>query len=92
MSDWSVANRGVCRFASLVITEQPLPQVVFKSKTMEDAYSVLLITGAYTDVQALSKVKASLVSEEQNWKSPPLENDTAPMDQSTVRAFSCVVF
>jgi hypothetical protein len=64
-----------------VITEQPLPQVVFKGKMVEDAYSVLLITAAYQDIQALSKVKATLVSEEHNWKSvSPIENDTSAMD------------
>lgn len=52
------------RFAGLLILEQPLPQVVFKGKVVEDAYVVQLVTGSHHDIQSTSKVKATLISEE----------------------------
>lgn len=67
--------------ATLLITEQPLPQVVFKGKVVEDPYVVSLITAAHQDLQSFGKVKANMVSEDHNWKSvAAVENDLAAMD------------
>lgn len=67
--------------ATLLITEQPLPQVVFKGKVVEDPYVVHLITAAHQDVQSFGKVKANMVSEDHNWKAvAAVENDLAAMD------------
>jgi hypothetical protein len=57
-----------CSFALLAIVDQPIPQVLFKGKTIEDQYAAQLVVGAGQEVQTYSKVRASLVSEERNWK------------------------
>lgn len=64
-----------------MITEQPLPQVVFKSKPLEDPYTVVLFTGACADVQVSSKARALLVTEEATVKQQQgavLESDQVP--------------
>lgn len=65
----------------LVIEDQPIPQVTFKNKSLEDNYVVKLITASNVEIQNISKVKAQLVSEERTWKTEkPLENDESTMD------------
>eukprot|EP01102_Stenamoeba_stenopodia_P004909 TRINITY_DN1540_c0_g1_i2.p1 TRINITY_DN1540_c0_g1~~TRINITY_DN1540_c0_g1_i2.p1 ORF type:complete len:380 (+),score=83.56 TRINITY_DN1540_c0_g1_i2:343-1482(+) len=67
--------------AALVIIEQPIPQVIFKSKSMDDAFTVQLFTAPCAEIQSTTKVKAKLVSEEPNWKvDNPIENDEVSLD------------
>ncbi len=65
----------------MVLTDQPTPQVLFKGKTLEDTYVLVLLTGSNVNIQNISKVKAILVAEEKNWKSKkPIENEVQSMD------------
>jgi len=52
----------------LAIVDQPIPQVIFKGKNIEDQYAVSLVLGSGQEIQLASKIKAALVSEERNWK------------------------
>lgn len=52
-----------CSVAAVVITEQSPPQVIFKSKFMEDAYGIQLLLAPGVEIQAVSKVKAKIVSD-----------------------------
>ena len=65
----------------MVIEDQPIPQVTFKGKSLEDNYTVRLLSGAAVQYQNISKIKAQLVSDERTWKtSNPLENSESSMD------------
>eukprot|EP01087_Luapelamoeba_hula_P005728 TRINITY_DN1578_c0_g1_i1.p1 TRINITY_DN1578_c0_g1~~TRINITY_DN1578_c0_g1_i1.p1 ORF type:complete len:586 (+),score=130.15 TRINITY_DN1578_c0_g1_i1:247-2004(+) len=67
--------------AALVLTDQPTPQVLFKGKTLEDSYVLILLTGSNVNVQTISKVRAILVADEKSWKTKkPIENETQNMD------------
>eukprot|EP01089_Gocevia_fonbrunei_P013113 TRINITY_DN3264_c0_g1_i1.p1 TRINITY_DN3264_c0_g1~~TRINITY_DN3264_c0_g1_i1.p1 ORF type:complete len:561 (-),score=75.93 TRINITY_DN3264_c0_g1_i1:110-1690(-) len=68
--------------ASLLITEQPIPQVVFKNKSLEDNFHLALFTGSSVSVINAQQVTASLdVADEASWKTKtPIENYTQPMD------------
>jgi len=64
-----------------VIEDQPIPQVTFKGKALEDTFTVRLLSGAGTVYQNISKVKAQLVSEERTWKTDKtLSSDETSMD------------
>merc|ERR1712137_364911 len=67
---------------ALVIEDQPIPQVTFKNKALEDNYTVRLLSGAGTKYKNISKIKAQLVSEDNTWKktTKPLDNDETSMD------------
>jgi len=67
--------------SALVIEDQPIPQVTFKGKALEDTFTVRLLSGAGTVYQNISKVKAQLVSEERTWKTDKtLSSDETSMD------------
>lgn len=75
-------------FAVLALQEQPIPQVIFKGKTIDDTYTLLLINGSQDDIVSLSRVKAVLISEETALKKSkaPLSNDEATVDVFQRRA------
>jgi len=65
----------------LVLTDQPTPQVLFKGKTLEDSYVLVLLSGSNVSIQNISKVKAILVADEKSWKTKkPIENEIQSMD------------
>jgi len=67
--------------AALVLTDQPTPQVLFKGKTLEDSYVLVLLSGSNVSIQNISKVKAILVADEKSWKTKkPIENEIQSMD------------
>ena len=69
------------RLAILLIEDQPIPQVIFKGKPFEDTYTIRLITSPNFEVQSITKIQASLVSEERSWKTDkPMENCEVVMD------------
>jgi len=74
--------------AMLVIEDQPIPQVTFKGKVLEDHYTVKLLTASNVEVQVLSQVKCQLVSDEKSWKATQktLENDESIMDPTALVA------
>mgnify|MGYP005992822167 CR=1 FL=1 len=77
----SISSNDFYRLSALVIEDQPIPQVTFKGKTLENNFTVRLLSGAGVEYQNISKIKAQLVSEERTWKTAkPLENDEATMD------------
>lgn len=64
----------------LYISKQPLPQVLFKSKSIEDEYVVSLIS-TRDEIQTATAVLASLESDETVIKGDQtLENNTSQMD------------
>jgi len=70
--------------AALIIIEQPLSQVIFKGKVIEEPFTVHIITAMHQDIHSFTKVKASLVSDERQWKlGKTLENEFANMDSTT---------
>ncbi|KAL6066876.1 Signal transducer and activator of transcription, variant 2 [Balamuthia mandrillaris] len=83
----SAINKPIC---ALVITEQPMPMVITKSKQLEDDPVVVqLLTGTDVEVQTFSKVKAAIWTENQQLKAAcakAIENDTQNMDAFTKTA------
>jgi hypothetical protein len=74
------SRKSVC---SLVITDQPLPQVVFKGKQIEEPYTVSLLTGASRFFDEFSHVKAIMVTADtQNpyGDKETIENNEKPLD------------
>jgi hypothetical protein len=53
---------GVC---ALRIMEQPLPQILFKGKQIEEQYTLCLLTGTTQNFDGFSEVRAVLVGPEQ---------------------------
>eukprot|EP01094_Clydonella_sp_ATCC50884_P004862 TRINITY_DN1385_c0_g1_i1.p1 TRINITY_DN1385_c0_g1~~TRINITY_DN1385_c0_g1_i1.p1 ORF type:complete len:481 (-),score=121.80 TRINITY_DN1385_c0_g1_i1:474-1916(-) len=81
-------DRSLPCFAMLALQEQPIPQVMFKGKTIDDTYTLLLVCGARDDIVSLSRVKAVLISEETTLKKSkaPLSNDEENVDVFQRRA------
>eukprot|EP01125_Pyxidicula_operculata_P019847 TRINITY_DN721_c4_g2_i2.p1 TRINITY_DN721_c4_g2~~TRINITY_DN721_c4_g2_i2.p1 ORF type:complete len:724 (+),score=272.31 TRINITY_DN721_c4_g2_i2:304-2172(+) len=72
---------GFKSVAKLVITEQPLPHVMFKGKMMEGSYTVSLLTGASDHFSHISEIQATLIAEGVNYKSKkPIENGSSKLD------------
>jgi len=69
----------------LVIEDQPIPQVIFKGKSLEDRYTLKLLTSSNVTFPAdTDRVKCHIVSEERSWKTAkPLENDETALDIPT---------
>eukprot|EP01104_Vermistella_antarctica_P009773 TRINITY_DN2544_c0_g3_i1.p1 TRINITY_DN2544_c0_g3~~TRINITY_DN2544_c0_g3_i1.p1 ORF type:complete len:626 (+),score=148.06 TRINITY_DN2544_c0_g3_i1:559-2436(+) len=69
--------------AALVITDQPIPQVTFKGKILEDDYTVELLTGAGVELEVTSNVKANIIATEKTWKvDKPIAEDESPFSAS----------
>eukprot|EP01100_Stratorugosa_tubuloviscum_P009607 TRINITY_DN4028_c0_g1_i2.p1 TRINITY_DN4028_c0_g1~~TRINITY_DN4028_c0_g1_i2.p1 ORF type:complete len:466 (+),score=193.42 TRINITY_DN4028_c0_g1_i2:274-1671(+) len=67
----------------IIITEQPISQVIFKGKIIEDTYEVQLLKGVATEIRSMSRIKAKLSSEETTWRTDNLlENDDAVMNSN----------
>ena len=72
----------------LYLEDQPLPQVIFKEKTIEDAFQLRLITGAATGLDQFGLVQAEVTSDEQQyWRTEkPLSSHQTTLDPGSLSA------
>eukprot|EP01096_Ripella_sp_DP13-Kostka_P008734 TRINITY_DN327_c1_g1_i1.p1 TRINITY_DN327_c1_g1~~TRINITY_DN327_c1_g1_i1.p1 ORF type:complete len:579 (-),score=248.03 TRINITY_DN327_c1_g1_i1:403-2139(-) len=85
--NYIATNAGPQVFGAVLIVDQPIPQVLFKSKAMEDNFTIKLFTSTTIEPQSCGKVHASLVAEDKTWKADrPLENDESQLDMFTRKA------
>lgn len=86
--------------AKLLVTQQPLPHVMFKSKAIDSPYIVSLITGANQDIESIGPISGTLgaggsyisstsdLTQGLNYKNKAsLENAVAQLDSYERRAY-----
>jgi len=81
--------------ASLIIKQQPLPQVLFKKKQIEDVYCVQLITSAAAPIQEFSVVVANITArpdDKAKGKLPSLANGLTDNKQAMDRIVHKAIF
>eukprot|EP01122_Echinamoeba_exundans_P005035 TRINITY_DN15217_c0_g1_i1.p1 TRINITY_DN15217_c0_g1~~TRINITY_DN15217_c0_g1_i1.p1 ORF type:complete len:652 (-),score=137.10 TRINITY_DN15217_c0_g1_i1:1704-3659(-) len=81
------ANPGGFPVCVIRVAQQPLPIVMFKGKEIDDTYILQVLLGSQCRLDSISAVRASIVSDNPNFKSPDeLENNAADIDTPTMKA------
>eukprot|EP01127_Copromyxa_protea_P022516 TRINITY_DN8098_c0_g1_i1.p1 TRINITY_DN8098_c0_g1~~TRINITY_DN8098_c0_g1_i1.p1 ORF type:complete len:367 (+),score=35.25 TRINITY_DN8098_c0_g1_i1:101-1201(+) len=74
--------------AKLLVTQQPLPHVMFKSKAIDSPYIVSLITGANQEIESIGPISGTLGAGGLNYKNKAsLENAIAQLDSYERKAY-----
>lgn len=65
----------------LFLEDQPLPQVVFKEKTIDESFTLRLITGSASSLEQFGLVQAELSADDQQWRTEkPLGSHQLTLD------------
>eukprot|EP01114_Cavostelium_apophysatum_P017110 TRINITY_DN5006_c0_g1_i1.p1 TRINITY_DN5006_c0_g1~~TRINITY_DN5006_c0_g1_i1.p1 ORF type:complete len:657 (-),score=188.01 TRINITY_DN5006_c0_g1_i1:30-2000(-) len=75
-------DENMC-IATIAILEQPLPQIVFKSRQMDGSYVVKLITGTKIEVTKGGRVSVSVTGKDREEDASEVSNRESPLSKKT---------